>query len=377
MEQKEDLLDVLKIFFKWLKPIAWLCLGVGLGTAIISLFLPNYYESVTTFYVASVDQAKPGQIFGTSTRDIDFYGDDRDNDRLMTIAESGELAEYIIEKFDLYKHYDINPAAERAAFKVKEKFFKHYTVMKTKRDAIELSVEDKDKERAAAMVNAVRNRVDEVFVKVIRGQLSALKKTLNKNIQEKGLILKEINDSLIVLRNKYGIYNIESQGEVFADQILSTEANLARATARLEILRTTKSTPADTLALLKATVAGYKNGLDNLKTKLKSFNEGHSSVLVLERQQKEMSNKLSEEKVQLNKLETAYDSDISAINLIEAGAVPVIKSRPKRSLIVLSAMLTTFIFSFIGLLLFESYRHVNWKEIIKGESVKMPKKHRN
>ena len=366
MEQKENLLDVLTIFFKWLKPITRLCIGVGVGTAIISLFLPNYYESVTIFYVASVDQAKPGQIFGTSTRDIDFYGDDRDNDRLMTIAESGELAEYIIKKFDLYNHYDIDPTAERAAFKVKQKFFKHYTVMKTKRDAIELSVEDKDKELAATMVNAIRNRVDEVFVKVIRGQLSALKATLNKNIEEKGLILKEIDDSLVVLRSKYGIYNIESQGEVFADQILSTEAKLASEEARFTALKTTKSVPADTLALLKASIAGYKNGLDNLKTKLKAFNEGQSAVLVLEGQQREMSNKLSYEKVQLNKLETAYDSNISAINLIEAGAIPTIKSRPKRSLIVISAVLITFIFSFIGILLFESYRHVNWKAILSG-----------
>ena len=96
MEQKENLLDVLKIFFKWLKPIAYLCIGVGIGTAAISLLLSNYYESTTTFYANSIDQAKPGQIFGTSTRDIEFYGDDRDNDRLLTIAESNDLKNYMI-----------------------------------------------------------------------------------------------------------------------------------------------------------------------------------------------------------------------------------------------------------------------------------------
>ena len=66
MAERENLLDVLKTLIKWWRTIAYLCLGVGIGTALISLFLSNYYESTTTFYANSIDQAKPGQIFGTS-----------------------------------------------------------------------------------------------------------------------------------------------------------------------------------------------------------------------------------------------------------------------------------------------------------------------
>jgi len=365
MEQRENLLDVLKIFFKWLKPIAYLCIGVGIGTAAISLLLSNYYESTTTFYANSVDQAKPGQIFGTSTRDIEFYGDDRDNDRLLTIAESNDLKDYMIQTFDLYKHYDIDPTKERAAYNVQQKFNKYYNVIKTKRDAIELSIEDTDKELAAKMVNAAREKIDELAVKIIKGQLKNFQSSLEKNIAEKNNQLAILGDSILALRTRYGVYSTESQGETFATQILTAESKLAGATAKLKSLKASGA-PRDTLAQIAANIAGFKSQTSILKQRTQDFNEGQSQVLVLERRQKDMSNKLGVENVNLNQLITAYNSDISAINLIEAGAVPIIKSRPKRSLIVISAVLVTAIFSFIGVLLFESYKEVDWKEVIKG-----------
>ena len=104
-----------------------------------------------------------------------------------------------------------------------------------------------------------------------------------------------------------------------------------------------------------------------MQKQIQSFNKGQGQLLVLERSQKEMSNRLGQERVQINQLLTAYSAELSAINLIEAGAVPLIKSRPKRSLIVISAVLVAAIFSFVGILLFESYKDIDWKEIIKGE----------
>ncbi len=366
MEQRENLLDVLKIFFKWLKPIAYLCIGVGIGTAGISLFLDNYYESTTTFYANSIDQAKPGQIFGTSNRDVEFYGSDRDNDRLLTIAESNELSNYMIETFDLYTHYDIDPTKEKAAFNVRQKFNKYYTVIKTKRDAIELSIEDTDKALAAKMVNAARDKIDELAIAIIKNQLQKIKLSLEQNIEDKDSKLKILGDSINALRTRYGVYNTDSQGEVFATQILSADAQLARQTAKLNSLKATGA-PRDTLNKIAASIAGYKGELTMLQERTTSFNKGQSQLVVLERSQREMSNKSGQERVQLNQLLTAYNSEISAINLIEAGDIPLIKSRPKRSLIVISAVLVTAIFSFIGVLLFESYKDINWKEIIKGE----------
>ncbi len=365
MEQRENLLDIIKVLFQWKKPIIYLCLGVGLLSALLSLLLPNYYQSTSIFYAASMDQAKPGQIFGTSTTDTDFYGNDHDNDRLLTIAESNDVADYLIQKFDLYTHYDIDTTNEKAPFKVKEKFFKYYKVMKTKRDAIELSMEDTDKEQAANIVNEARAKIDELYIKVVRDQLEKLQQSLQKNIEEKENNIAQINDTLIHYRNTYGVYSTEAQGEKFAEQILSTESKLARESARLATLEKNPTISRDTIALMKAMAQGYKNELKSLQEKMQLFNKGVSKVTVLEREEKELGNRLGFQKVQLSQLETTVNSPISGINLIEAGTVPVMKSRPKRSIIVVSAILISLIFSVIGILLFDAYKDVDWGEVLR------------
>ena len=364
MAQKENLLDIVKVLFQWKKPIAYLCIGIGVLTTLISLLLPNYYQSTTIFYASSMDQAKPGHIFGTSTTDTDFYGNDHDNDRLLTIAGSNEVADYIIERFDLYAHYDIDTTNEKAPFKVKEKFAKYYNVIKTKRDAIELSMEDIDKEQAAQIVNAAREKIDELYTKVVKDQLNELKASLEKNIADKERSLAQVSDSLIHYRNTYGVYNTLSQGEVFAEQILSTESKLSRESARLSALEKNRAVSRDTINLLKANTLGYRNELKTIQEKLMLFNQGISKVTVLEREQKELGNRLGFQKVQLSQLLTTTESAMSGINLIEAGTVPVMKSRPKRSLIVVSAVLATFLFSVIGVLLFDTYKDVDWQDII-------------
>ena len=280
MEQRENLLDIIKTLFQWKKPILYLCLGVGILSALLSLLLPNYYQSISIFYAASMDQVKPGQIFGTSTRDADFYGNDHDNDRLLTIAESNEVADYIIQKFDLYTHYDIDIKNEKAPFKVKEKFFKYYKVMKTKRDAIELSMEDTDKEQAAEIVNEARMKIDELYIKVVRGQLEKLKQSLKQNIIEKESKISQLNDTLMYYRNTYGVYT-DSQGEIFAEQILTTDSKLSREQAKLNALEKSPSINRDTIALMRATAQGYKNELKNLQEKLHLFNKGISRVTIL------------------------------------------------------------------------------------------------
>jgi len=324
MEQKENLIDILRILLRWKKPILYTCLGIGGLTALISLLLPNYYESTTIFYAASMDQAKPEQIFGTSTNNTSFYGNDHDNDRF-------------------------------------------YQVLKTKRDAIELSVEDTDPEQAAAIVNAARDKVDELYVKIIRGQLTTLEQSLIKNIDDKETSLQVVNDSLLAAKTRYGIYDAENQGEVFAQQLLRVESKLSRESAKLETFGRLRSVPRDTISFLKAAIAGYKKELQLLEKKQILFNKGLSDVTILERQQKELANRLSYQKVQLNQLVTASETSLSGINLIEAGTVPVMKSRPKRSIIVVSAVLMAFLFSVIGILLFDAYKEVDWKALWVGD----------
>ncbi len=58
---------------------------------------------------------------------------------------------------------------------------------------------------------------------------------------------------------------------------------------------------------------------------------------------------------------------VPAVLLVESAQTPLIKSRPKRMFVVLSACMVVFFFAVIGVLILENYRDVNWREIYHGK----------
>ncbi|MFK7933005.1 MAG: hypothetical protein AB8G22_05805 [Saprospiraceae bacterium] len=367
MNQKDNLLGVLETLFKWSKSIMWVC-GIALiGSIVISLFLTTYYQATTVFFAASPDVAKPEQIFGTSTKDMDYYGNENDIDRILTISESNELLEFLIQKFNLYEHYDIDSTHVKAPDKVKKALLKLYEVEKTKRDAINVSVEDEDPELAANMANTAREKIDEIARRMIKASQQKLINTIDNNLKTKEEQLNVIGDSLMTARQRYNIYNTDSQSEALAQLTISTRSKLTATRARLASLEKNKSVRRDTIAYIQAAVIGLEQQAADLELNLKQFNSGMAKVDVLNRQHVEASVQMSEDQERFKQIQAAYNSEVSAVILVEKAQVPVVKSRPMRSLIVIGAVMIAFLFSVIGVLLLDSYKDVDWKKIVNAK----------
>lgn len=366
MEQKASLLGVVQSLYKWRKHIVIICGVAGLGTALITLFLPNYYQASTLFYAAHPDLAKPEILFnrGNQLRSF-YYGGEDDVDRLLTIGESGELLDYLIDSFDLYDRYDINPDLPKAPIRVREELLSLYTIQRNKREAIDLSVEDRDPEVAAKMANAARDKIDVLAQQLIKtNQKRTLQAYLN-NLQSKGANLNQLGDSLADVRAKYGIYNVPAQSELLTGQYSTARAKLAREASKLKALRDNRSIPRDTIAYLSATVNGLETQVDSLGAQMDRFRSGMSRILSLEKEYVDANQTLSDDRERTKQLQATYDAEISAIILVEEAEVPVLKSRPHRSVIVIAAGAIAFIFSVLGVLLLEAYRSVKWQEVFK------------
>jgi tyrosine-protein kinase Etk/Wzc len=367
MENKDNLLGVLATLFKWKKQILNVVLLAGIGTAAISfLFLDDYYRASTVFYVASPDLFKPEQMFGTSSKDMDYYGTDADLDRVLTIAGSNELYDFLIKTFNLYKHYDIDSTHQKAPFKVRERLQKLYEVKKTKFDAIELSVEDTNREFAASMANAARDKIDEITQRLIRNSQLSLVKAYESSFLEKEKTLLSISDTLMRLRQNYGVIDPLQQTETVTKSVVEADVNLTRNKAKLEVLRKMDNIPKDSIAFLDANVKGYEEESKRSSAVLKRYNEGYNSVLDMKNQYEKESEQVNKDKQRYLQLRIAYTTKISAVSVIETAAVPIVKERPKRSIIVVSAMLIAFIFSVVGVLLADNYKDVSWKELTRN-----------
>lgn len=241
-----------------------------------------------------------------------------------------------------------------------------YEVQKTKRDAIELSVEDKDKVLAANMANAAREKVDELAQRLIKeGQAKSIL-AYEINISSKEKQLATLSDSLARLRRLYGIYNSEAQTESLTEQYARAESKLVRNQARLEALRNSGRARADTLLILNATVEGQLQEVNRLEERIDKLNEGMASVNIIHKQYLEANQSLGEDKERYKVLVSTYQSNIPSTIVVEKASVPLIKSRPKRMIIVLAATAIAFLFSIVTVLLIESYKEINWREIING-----------
>ncbi|MFN0013686.1 MAG: hypothetical protein ACKVU2_03985, partial [Saprospiraceae bacterium] len=108
MENRDNLLGVLQTIYRWRKTIRNVCLLALLGSIGISLLMDNYYEAKTIFYPTSPQLANPELMFGNTGHVTDYYGSDRDLDRLAEIAAGKEVEDFMVHRFNLYEHYDID-----------------------------------------------------------------------------------------------------------------------------------------------------------------------------------------------------------------------------------------------------------------------------
>ena len=367
MEQKDNLLGIIQTLWNWRIPILVICLAAGIGSIIVSLLMPNHFKATTLFLAASPDQAKPELLFGWGVGETEYYGNKNDIDRLLTISESYELVDFLVDSFNLYEHYDIDIDHPKAPFLVQRKFFKLYEVTKTKRDALELTIEDRDPALAAKIANTAREKINEIAQRLLKDTQFRTIKTFEDNINSKQNILNELGDSLFQFRLRYGIYFSEDQAEGVLDQQSKAEAKLIRNRTRLEILKSTPGIPRDTISYLNALVKGMDKEVDNFNTKVKLFNEGMTLIDVYRKQWQEANQSLSLDKERVKQFNATFNANIPATLLVEEAQIPIIKSRPHRTLIVLGTTAIAFFFSILAILLLETYKEMDWRRILSSK----------
>lgn len=367
----DNLLGVFSFIYAQRRRVLTFCGIVALGSVIISLFLPNYYKATTVFYPASPELANPELIFGYTGQVTNYYGGDRDLDRLAEIANSREVMDYLIARFRLYDHYEIDSTARFAKHKVRKRFRKLYSALKNKNDAIELSVEDQDKELAAEIANAAREKINEIAVLMLKRSQEWLLASFENNIYRKRHEMKILADSIKILQERYNIYNVGVISERLSMRLAETETEIARNKAKLEVLDKDSLVPRDTLPYIRANLAAYESERRSLLADspseagvtIKRFNEAASLINVVNDLHFQARRQLSYDLERYNQILAAYKTDIPAIHLLEVAEPPPYKSRPTRSLLVVAATIAAFIFSVLGLLLAESFRQIRVGEV--------------
>lgn len=371
---KESLLPILGTLYPWRRRVLYVTLAVFLISIVACLFMKNYYKGRTVFYAASQDLFKPEKVFGNTTQETYYYGSGEDIDRIMTIGNSDEVIDFLIDSFDLWTDYKIKPGTPKAHYKLRKAFRENFNILLTKQDAIELTVEDKDPERAAKMTNAARDKTDLLVQTMMKSSQISLAASFEKSIHNKETLMQSTLDSLVSNRRKSGIYDSHGQTEILATRVTEVSSTILREEAALESLQSAHGLSAklrDSIQLIKARLAGFNRELKLLNSSdegslysLPNFNVAKGRVEVLESQYARAYDQISYDKEKLKTYNSATDITVSALHLVEPAETPLFKSRPKRSVIVLACTLAAFLFSLGAVLVIESYKATDWGVIV-------------
>ncbi len=190
--------ELIRILLKWLKPIVQVCLVAALGTAIVSWFLPNYYLSKVIYQPSNPHYMEPSSLYITEagSNTVYLFGGPSDVYRFLTLAESRELQDYIIDKYKLYGYWEIDKDAKFAEFKIRKRFRKYIKTYQTPNGMLQSEVSDTDPELAATICNDMVEYLDKMNKRVVTEKMRDKLAYFEMDTEKRRKKLEVFKDSL-------------------------------------------------------------------------------------------------------------------------------------------------------------------------------------
>jgi hypothetical protein len=184
-------------------------IAVVTGIAIY-LLVPTKYEADVIFILKNPIYADRSNVYNYEAKFLDYVANDDDVDRLITMASSDSLQNNIIRTMHLAAAYDYDSTDAEQVHKLKKYFKRHLKIYRNEFKNVVLTYTDKDPVRAAAVANLC---VDLLEVS-LRGFYNGMRKNMHTSIMNKvhqeDSAIAVLTDSLVRLREQYGIFDIIS-----------------------------------------------------------------------------------------------------------------------------------------------------------------------
>ncbi len=327
--------DLLFRVFQYKKQLIIITAVAFIASIIVSFQITPLYKSSVVLFPAPSTSISQSLISTTNSyRSESVFGAEEEVEQILQVLSSDEIRSRIVEKYDLWKHYEVDSLEDKYP---KDKLTKIYNERiqsgRTEYMAVEIQVFDAEPEKAALIANDLASLVDSVMNDMEKARSVEAFKIVAEEYDAKNAQLVVLEDSLAGIMAK-GVFDFESQSEVYnrayADAISS--GNLRAANKIQEKL--------DTLAKYGSAYVSLRDFLLYEKEQLSLLNAKYKEAKV------DAEQNLTHYFV-VNK---AYESDK--------------KAKPKRMIIVLVSTLATFIFAFVVLVILDMLKDFRTREKI-------------
>lgn len=295
-------------------------------SAAVSLMIPSKYKSTVILFPASSSSISQSLITESQQKkDILKFGEEEEVEQLMQMLQSTEIRNRIIEKYDLFNHYEIDKDSKYPYSTLYKKFDNNVKISRTEYMSIRVDVYDEDPELAALIANDIADLVDSTYAKVQKERAEKAYDIVLFEFETQKDKIKQIEDSLLVL-SRMGVIEVKSQTEMYSEQYA--------------------------IALAQ----GNTRAVTELDKKLEVLAEYGSIHTILKEQMYEEVKQLAVIEAKYREAKIDLEQTLPNKYVVDKAEKAERKSYPIRWLIVSVSVLSTFLFSLIILLILDQVK---------------------
>lgn len=375
-EQEINLLDLLRVVVKRKGMIAKLTVSVAIISTIYCIFLPNIYSATARLLPPQKDvggggvSALLGQMGGLAGLAGGFLGGSAD--LYMGILKSRSVADAVIKRLDLQKRFKTTTLDDT------RKVLAGVVKCQAGKDGIiTITAESRDPKMAASLANVMVEELGTRSVQLNLTKAGAERVFLEKRLEVVKQDLSHAEDDLRTFQEKNKMFKVDAQAAASIEGIARLRAEIVSKEVQLASLKSYQTDESPEVKLLQASLAKLRNQLGALSGSGASDvipSAGNVPDLGLE-----YARRLRELKTQeaiYEQLKKQYEvakfseaKDSSSVQVLDDAVVPMKKSKPKRSLIIILATVTAFFVSLFTAFVLEYFDKMpdddrqRWQEI--------------
>jgi uncharacterized protein involved in exopolysaccharide biosynthesis len=328
-----DSTSLVEFFWRWRKPLILIGLASVLVSSAIALYIKEKYKSTVIMFPVQSNSISKALLTEdvTGKQDILQFGEEEQAEQMLQILNSDEIRNKICDKYELMKHYEIDPNDRFKNTRLFETYNENITFKRTEFMSVRIDVLDIDREMAASIANDIAALLDTTKRRMQRDRAMQALAIVEQQYFAKRAEVDRMTDSMQVL-NERGVYDYESQSEVTSQEYV------------------------------KALASGNQRGIDALEKQLKTLAQYGSAYIAIREN-------LYIQREQLNLLKKKYEE--AKVDANEALSYKFVvnpayaaerKSYPVRWLIVVVSTTASMVFGVLFLILFDNVRALRKRE---------------
>jgi uncharacterized protein involved in exopolysaccharide biosynthesis len=214
-----DASNLLVFLYAWRKPLLIITLVAAVASAVVSLIIPEKYESTYVFFPAFSSSISKGVMTedAGAKNDIVQFGEEEQAEQMLQILNSEKIRDRIVAKYNLFEHYKIDPDEKYPQTKLIKTWEDNVSYKRTEFQSIEIRVLDEDPKMAAAIANDIAAQLDSAKNQMIHDRASQAFMVISKEFLDMQSRMKRIDDTLRILGEK-GIANVEYQSQSLSQE---------------------------------------------------------------------------------------------------------------------------------------------------------------